>query len=147
MCRDFWEQIAETLGSLHHPNHFSFFLYLFFFFFLGLHLQHMRVPRLGVESELQLLAYTTATATRIQATSSTYTTPHGNTGTLTNWARPWIKSASSWILVRLITAELQWELLRSMDVLMLLCSILLHSPLLWWKTEDFSSDPAGARRK
>ena len=34
----------------------------FFFFYLGLHLQHMEVPRLGVESELQLPAYTTATA-------------------------------------------------------------------------------------
>ena len=31
--------------------------------FLGLHLGHMEVPRLEVESELQLLAYTTATAT------------------------------------------------------------------------------------
>ena len=30
----------------------------------GLHLWHMEVPRLGVESELQLLAHTTATATR-----------------------------------------------------------------------------------
>ena len=29
-----------------------------FFIFLGLHLQHMEVPRLGVESELQLLSYT-----------------------------------------------------------------------------------------
>ena len=36
---------------------------LFLFFFLGLHLRHMDVPRLGVESELQLPAYTTATAT------------------------------------------------------------------------------------
>ena len=35
---------------------------LLFFVFLGLHLQHMEVPRLGVESELQLLAYATATA-------------------------------------------------------------------------------------
>ena len=34
-----------------------------FFGFLGLHLWHMEVPRLGVPSELQLLAYTTATAT------------------------------------------------------------------------------------
>ena len=33
-------------------------------FFLGPHSRHMEVPRLGVESELQLLAYTTATATR-----------------------------------------------------------------------------------
>ena len=38
-------------------------LFLFFFFcFLGPQLQHMEVPRLGVELELQLPAYTTATA-------------------------------------------------------------------------------------
>ena len=38
--------------------------HLFFFFgFLGQHLQHMEILRLGVESELQLPAYTTATAT------------------------------------------------------------------------------------
>ena len=30
--------------------------------FLGLHQRHMEVPALGVELELQLLAYTTATA-------------------------------------------------------------------------------------
>ena len=30
--------------------------------FLGLHLWHIEVPRLGVESELQLSAYTTAMA-------------------------------------------------------------------------------------
>ena len=35
-----------------------------FFFFLRWHLWHMEVPRLGVKSELQLPAYTTATATR-----------------------------------------------------------------------------------
>ena len=33
-----------------------------FFFFLGLHLWHMEILRLGDEWELQLLAYTTATA-------------------------------------------------------------------------------------
>ena len=37
---------------------------LFFFFFFGLHPQHMEVPRLGVKSELQMLAYTRATATQ-----------------------------------------------------------------------------------
>jgi len=34
----------------------------FFFFFLGLHLQHMEVPRLGVKSELQFPDYATDTA-------------------------------------------------------------------------------------
>ena len=41
---------------------FIIFLFFFFFFFLGLHAQHMGVSRLGVKSELQLPAFTTATA-------------------------------------------------------------------------------------
>ena len=44
----------------------------------------MEVPRLGGESELQLLAYTTATAMQDWATSVTYTTGHGNTRFLTH---------------------------------------------------------------
>ena len=43
---------------------FLFFSFLFLcFVFLVPHPQHMEVPSLGVESELQLLAYTTATVT------------------------------------------------------------------------------------
>ena len=38
----------------------------FFVFFLGLHLWHTEVPRLGLELELQLPAYPTATATTMQ---------------------------------------------------------------------------------
>ena len=37
-------------------------IFFFFFFSLWPHLRHMKVPRLGVTSELQLPAYTTATA-------------------------------------------------------------------------------------
>ena len=40
------------------------FVSFFFFCFLGPHPRHMEVPRLGVQSELELLAYTTVTATR-----------------------------------------------------------------------------------
>ena len=40
------------------------FIYLFIYFgFLGAHPRHIEVPRLGVWLELQLLTYTTATAT------------------------------------------------------------------------------------
>ena len=41
----------------------GFFCFCFCFSFLRPHLQHMEVPRLGVESEQQLLAYATVTAT------------------------------------------------------------------------------------
>ena len=39
-------------------------LFVCLFWFLEPQVQHMDVPRLEVESELQLLAYTTATASR-----------------------------------------------------------------------------------
>ena len=42
----------------------------------------MEVPRLGVESELQLPAYTTAIAMWDPATSVTYTTARSNAGSL-----------------------------------------------------------------
>ena len=42
---------------------FLFFSFLVFFVFSGLHLGYMEVPRLGTSLELQLLAYSRATAT------------------------------------------------------------------------------------
>ena len=36
------------------------YLYIYLFCFLGPNLRHMEIPRLGAESELQLLAYATA---------------------------------------------------------------------------------------
>ena len=52
----------------------------------------MEVSRLGLESELQLLAYVS------------------NSSSLIHWARPGINPASSWILVGLVTAKPQQEL-------------------------------------
>ena len=40
------------------------YLFIYLFWFLGPHLQHVEVSRPGVESELQLPACTTATATQ-----------------------------------------------------------------------------------
>ena len=57
---------------------FCFLLLFLFFVFLGPHLQHMEVPMLGVELELQLPAYTTATATPDRSCIS------NNTGSLTH---------------------------------------------------------------
>ena len=52
-----WSRMLKWINVLNQP-------WKFFFFFLGPHPWHMEVPRLGVKSELQLLAYTTAIATR-----------------------------------------------------------------------------------
>ena len=70
----------------------------------------MEASRLGVESELQLSAYTIATAMPDLSRSATYTTAHGKAGSLTQCLRPGIKPTSSWILVGFITTEAQWEL-------------------------------------
>ena len=81
---------------------------LFFLLFRAT-LQHMEVPRLGVQSELQLLAYPTAT----QDLSHVCYLRHSSwqCQVLIHWAVPGIKSASSWILDGFVTTESQWELL------------------------------------
>jgi len=82
----------------------------------------MEVPRLQVESELQLLAYTTATATR---DLSHICDLHHNSQQckILNL----IELESSWILVGFISAEPQQELLyRSLLNLLLLAQISSH---------------------
>ena len=44
------------------------------------------------------------------SSSAACTTAHGNVGSITHWVRPGIKPASSWMLVRFISAEPRWEL-------------------------------------
>ena len=64
-CSALWYQHTfPLLLEIYFIILFYLFIYLFNFCFLGPHPQHMEVPSLGVESELQLLAYATATATQ-----------------------------------------------------------------------------------
>ena len=80
----------------------------FFLSFLG----PMQVPRLGVLLELQLLAYTTATAMwHLSHVCDLYHNSQPG-WTLTHEARPGIKPVSSCMLVRFISAVPQWELPR-----------------------------------
>ena len=55
-----YDQVGGTLAqpAVHRGE-----VFFFFFFFLGLHSWHMEVPRLEVQSELQLAASPTAAAT------------------------------------------------------------------------------------
>jgi len=75
-----------SMGTV--TNHITFF-----FSFLGPHPQHRDVPRLGVRSELQLPAYTTATARAHAAGSELRLRP------TPQLHRPGTKLAFSWILV------------------------------------------------
>ena len=88
---------------------FFFFFFFFFFFLVSLGPQpwHMEVvPKLGVESQLQLQAY--ATATEIPDLSLHHSSWQSQI--FNPWARPGIESSSSWKLVGFITTEPQWEL-------------------------------------
>ena len=49
----------------------------------------------------------------IQAVAVTYTTAHGNIGSLTHWVRPGIEPTSSWMLIRFVSAEPWQELQKS----------------------------------
>ena len=71
-----------------------------FFGFLGSYLRHMEVPRLGVKLELQLPAYTTATAT--QDPSHVYDLHHSlqQCQILNSLSEARIEPTTSWILVR-----------------------------------------------
>ena len=104
--------------------------YSFFFSFLGPRLQHMKVPRLGVKSELQQLANTTATATWDLSHICNLHHNSQSTGSLTHWVRPGIKPKSSWILVWFVFAALQWEL-------QVLFFIIIKNILFTWQQRRF----------
>ena len=58
------QRFLQRWPGLMGRNFFFFLIYFYFYAFWGLYLRHMEVPRPGVELELQLPTYTTATATR-----------------------------------------------------------------------------------
>jgi len=105
---------------------FSFFSFFFFlaFVFVGPYLWHMEVPRLWVESELQLPAYTTATAT---LDSSCICDLHlsSRQHLILNWA-------TSWFLVRFVSATPRQELPQWLDSLASLYQTLVIWLLLWF---------------
>ena len=67
-----------------------------------------------------------------------YTTAHGNPRSLTQWVKPGIESASSWVLVGFVTAESKQELLiRLIDY----CEWWHNISIIWLShTSVFSSD-------
>ena len=94
--RKFWRRVRVS------RNKKFISLFIFCFFGGGPHLQHMEVPRLGVELEPQLLAYTTVTA--LWAPNHVCDLHHGSwqCQSLTHWARPGIQPASLWMLIRFV---------------------------------------------
>ena len=108
--------IQSVSGSCSFLPIFSLSLSLslsFFFFclFLGLHLQHMEVLRLGVESGMQLPAYATATATQDLSRFCNLHHSSQQRQILNPLSEVGVEPVSPWILVGFVIAEPRWELL------------------------------------
>ena len=96
--------------DLDRNNCIYLFIYLFIYCLLGPHLWNVEVPSLGAHLSYSHWSTPQPQECQIRATSVTYTTAHGNTRSLTHWARPGIEFESSCILVRFLLAETWWEL-------------------------------------
>ena len=86
-------------------------LFIYLFCFPGPHLWHMEVPRLGgpIGASAAGLHHSYSNAgsgLRLQPN----TTALRNTRSLTHWARTGIEPATSWFLVRFVSAAPWWEL-------------------------------------
>ena len=103
-----------------HACHRIYQGFILIFFFLGLHSWHMEVPQLGVQSEPQLLAYATATSDPSCLCSLHHSSQQCRS--LTHWVRPEIEPATSWFLVRFISAVPRQELQ---------CFILFYRPVIF----------------
>ena len=80
VCQLLLHYTAAVLGLLE----FFFFFFSGLFVFLGLHLRHMKVPRLGLNPSYSLLPTPELQQLGIQAAPVTYTTAQGNTISLTH---------------------------------------------------------------
>ena len=70
------------VGAAEKSFYFYFLKRLLYFVFRGVHLWHMEVPRLGAESNYSCRPAPKPQPRQIRATSATYTTAHGNAGSL-----------------------------------------------------------------
>ena len=78
----------------------------------------MEVPRLGINSELQLPAYTTATATPDPRLLCDLHHSSRQRRILNPVSEPGMEPASSWIFVRFVSTEPQRELPNNFNILM-----------------------------
>ena len=112
--------------------HFQLALNLFFFFGLFAISWATDVAYRGSQARGQIGTVATGLCQshsniRIRVTSATYTTAHGNIGSLTHWARPGIEPTTSWFLAgfvnhwgKAVTPSLSWFLRRSISLLFMM---------------------------
>ena len=106
--QDVWNTVKSTSSSQGKETSNSFCFLGFLFFALGLHPRHMEVPRLGIQSELQLLATAVPDLSRICDLHHS----SQQLRILNHWARPGIKPANSWLLLGFVSTVPPRKLLK-----------------------------------
>ena len=106
---------------------FGFLLLLLFWLFSAAPMAHESSQARGSNRSYSCWPTPQPQQCRIRAESVTYTTAHGNAGSLTHWARLGIQPASSWMLVRFISTEPLWEL-QGMGLWIFLVFFMKRSP-------------------
>ena len=102
----FWGQGLNPMAvTMWQCQIFNVLNHYFLFFFLGLHPRPMEFLGQGLN-----WSYSCQPTPQPQQ-HGTYTTAHGNAGSLTHWTRPGVEPTSSWILVGFVSAAPQRELL------------------------------------
>ena len=119
-------------GRYHFGLFYHWGLFYFIFCFLGLHLQHMEVPILGVKLELQLPTYTTATAT--------WDLSHVCDLHHSSW-QCWIlnpmREAKDWMLILMNTSWVHYHWVRTgTPILGFLSTLLALLALPWYYSMD-----------
>ena len=80
------------------------YIYLYISAILGLHQWNMRFPGQGSNWSYSCWPTPQSEQCHIWAASVTYTSAHGNTGSLTHWVRLGIEPTTSWFLVGFVSA-------------------------------------------
>ena len=78
--------------------------FFFFFVFLGPHMAYGGSQARGLIGAVAAGLHHSHSNTRSEPHLQTYTTGHSSAGSSTNWARPGIKPATPWFLLRFISA-------------------------------------------
>ena len=130
---EWWRNIVIQMLPHYSIKYLLFLFICLFVCFLGLHLWHMEVPRLGIESELQPLAYTTATATHDLCWVCSLHHSLWEHWILNPLSKARIETASSWILPGFLN---HWATRGTPHILLLKWPIYpqrCHHLGGWWK--------------
>ena len=120
-----WPEPLQWQCQILNPlSHMGTSLEICLFFIFRVSPSALEVPGLGLNWSCSRRPMPGPQPLGIGAMSVTYTTVHGNTRSLTHWARPGIEPPTSWFLDSLTTVP-RWELLKKSVCINLILPITL----------------------